>query len=68
MKAFVPKTKPALRGFLPFQILLIDCRLSLGNSSSFFYSINATDCTPVTSKRLRQRTFLQPIRSSRRTM
>ena len=32
------------------------------------YSRNATDCTPETSKRLRQRMFLHITRSSRRTM
>jgi len=32
------------------------------------YSTNATDWMPATSNRLRQRTFLQPTRSSVRTM
>jgi len=34
----------------------------------FFYSRNATDCTPATSKRLRQRRFLQATMSSLRTI
>src|SRR6185312_11560183 len=32
------------------------------------YSVKTTDCTPEISKRLRQRTFLQAIRSSLRSM
>jgi hypothetical protein len=30
--------------------------------------VNTTDCTPEISKRLRQRMFLQAIKSSRRIM
>lgn len=32
------------------------------------YSVNTTDCTPETSKRLRQRGFLHTTRSSLRSM
>ena len=42
--------------------------MSGGRGGSLDYSVNTTDCTPEISKRLRQRTFLQAIRSSLRSM
>src|SRR6516164_3067385 len=42
--------------------------MTLAPVARFPYSRNATDCTPVTSKRLRQRRFLHATRSSCLTM
>src|ERR1700748_2023252 len=43
-------------------------RVKRNFAAGLIHHKNATDCSVVTSKRLRQRTFLQPTMSSRRTM